>query len=118
MLIIIDPSRLTTMLAHCLSNPQYGITVQNNTVITYTDGSCLHNEKHDTHSGTGMWIADYHPKNHSIQLSGDLQSNQAGKLAVVLSVIQDALNFTLLQIKLDSSYVIEGLTKHLQSWED
>ena len=116
--IFVDPSRLTTMLAHHLSNPQCGITVQNDTIITYTDRSCLHNGKHDARSGAGVWIANYHPKNHSIWLSRDLQSNQAGKLAAVLSVIQDALNFTLLQIKSDSSYVIEGLTKHLQSWED
>lgn len=83
--------------------------------IVYTDGSCINNRKENTKSGARVWFAEGHPSNRAVRVLTDKQSNQAGELTVVLIAIQNTPNFAPLQIRTDSQYVINGLTKHLKT---
>ena len=108
--IFTDPTKLTHIPATQLTNPQRGVTMANEAIVVYTDGSCMNNGKENTKSGAGIWIAENHPDNRAVRVPTDKQSNQAGELTVVLVAIQNTPNFAPLQIKTDSRYVIDGLT--------
>ena len=84
----------------------------------YTDGVCMKNGRLDAKCSSRVWIDMNHPMNKSIRVPGEGQSNQVGKLAVVIEVVKTLPNYHNLTIIMDSRYVIEGLNKHLRNWED
>ncbi|ETW76497.1 ribonuclease H [Heterobasidion irregulare TC 32-1] len=90
--IFTDPSQISNNPAHRLTN--------------------------NAQSRAGLWIADDHPGNCAICTPGKHQSNQTGEIATVLIAIQKMLTFAPLQICTNLRYIIDGLTKHLQTWED
>ena len=49
---------------------------------------------------------------------GNLQSNQAAEIIVIYKVASMAQKWFPLKIISDSLYAINGLTKHLSTWED
>ncbi|KAI0047111.1 ribonuclease H-like protein, partial [Auriscalpium vulgare] len=87
-------------------------------VTAYTDGSCLHNGKDDARCGSGVWVSAGSPHNRAFRVPGPFQSNQVGEIVAVILALQSIPHMAPLCIKSDSRYVIDGLTQHLQSWED
>ena len=84
----------------------------------YTDGSCINNGKADAVCGSGIWVERNHPLNNAIRVPGPYQSNQVGEIAAVVKAAETLPNYCKLTIVTDSMYVINGLTKHLKTWED
>ena len=84
----------------------------------YTDGSCENNGKLNAESGSGVWIEEDHPLNRALKNGGPKQSNQVGELVAVIAAVGILPNYCKLTIVTDSRYVIEGLTEHLQKWEN
>lgn len=87
-------------------------------IIVYTDGSCLHNGAQNAQAGSGIWYGHLVPRNRSLRLPGPHQSNQVGEITAVLETVKMTPLSTPLHICSDSQYVIDGLTKHLPTWED
>ncbi|KAI0046744.1 ribonuclease H-like protein, partial [Auriscalpium vulgare] len=90
----------------------------NEPVVAYTDGSCINNGKDNARCGSGVWVADGSPYNHAFRVPGPYQSNQVGEIVAVILTLQSVPHMVPLHIHSDSRYVIEGLTLHLQRWED
>ncbi|KAF8545957.1 ribonuclease H-like protein [Imleria badia] len=84
----------------------------------YTDGSCLRNGKLDATCGSGIWFEDNDPKNKAIKVPGQHQSNQVGEIAAMIVALQQTNPTMPITIITDSRYVIDGLMKHLGTWED
>ncbi|KAI0038391.1 ribonuclease H-like protein [Auriscalpium vulgare] len=101
-----------------LTRPAAGVTVQDESVTAYTDGSCTNNGKANAQCGSGVWVADGSPMNRAFRVPGPLQSNQVGEVVAIILALQVTPHFAPLHIISDSRYAIDGLTHHLQSWED
>ena len=87
-------------------------------VIVYTDGACLNNGKKNAKCGSGVWFGERNPKNLAIRIPGETQSNQIGELAAIIAAANATEPYQPLKIITDSEYVIEGLTTHLENWEN
>jgi ribonuclease HI len=84
----------------------------------YTDGSCINNGTEEAQAGSGIWYGENDPRNRALKVPGKEQSNQTGELYALLYVVKTTSKQDALLIKSDSRYAIDGLTKHLQSWEN
>jgi len=84
----------------------------------YTDGSCIKNGEDTARAGSGIWYGPHDTRNTSIRVAGKEQSNQMGELLAILHVIKTHPPDAAVTIKSDSKYAIEGLTTHLESWEN
>ena len=104
--------------AYRLQNPRIGEGPAEAPTQVYTDGSCKNNGKQNAACGAGVWFGINHPKNKAIKVPGTTQSNQAGEIAAIVVALQSVSPLNPLEIISDSRYVIDGLTKHLTSWED
>ena len=87
-------------------------------IVVYTDGACYNNGKQNARCGGGIWFGPNDPRNRSICVPGNQQSNQVGELTVTIGAIEITPPFVPLTIMTDSFYVINGLTVYLPSWED
>jgi ribonuclease HI len=86
--------------------------------VIYTDGSCINNGEASAKAGSGVWYGDNDPKNASLRVPYPDQSNQTGELHAIIHAIQTNPPDQAIHIKTDSMYVIQGLTKNLEKWED
>ena len=84
----------------------------------YTDGSCIRNGLDTARAGCGIWFGPHDIRNASIRVAGPEQSNQMGELLAVLHAIKNHPLDAAITIRSDSKYVIEGLTTHLENWEN
>jgi len=84
----------------------------------YTDGSCINNGETTTRAGSGVWFGDNDPRNSSLRVPGDDQSNQTGELYAILHAIRSTPHDQALIMRTDSMYVVSGLTTNLEKWED
>ena len=115
--IFVDPKKIMNIPA--ARQPRLrGITIDNEELTVYTDGSCLNNGKQNAKCGGGIWLEEGSQHNRTIRIPGPNQSNQVGEIAAVVVALEKMPNYTPLIIKTDSRYVIDGLTKHLKKWED
>jgi ribonuclease HI len=96
----------------------HGISLDNELTTVYTDGACLNNGKANAQCGAGIWFAEGNNQNRAIKVPGDEQSNQIREIAAIIKAIEMTKNYVPLLIKSDSKYAIEGLTTHLDNWED
>lgn len=112
--VFTDPKKYSDAPAH----RNYIIGPLQNPIVIYTDGSCINNGDEDAQAGSGIWYGVNDIRNSAIKLPGPIQTNQVGEVAAILQVVNTNSHFTPLHIKTDSKYVINGLTKHLKSWED
>ena len=87
-------------------------------VTVYTDGACINNGKKNSRCGSGVWFGQDDPRNRALRIPGDAQSNQVGKIAAVIAALEMIPPYQPVKIYTDSKYVIEGLTTHLESWEN
>ena len=115
--IFVDHSKIKDIPA--IRQPRRtGITILDEEIIVYTDGSCLNNGKLNAKSGSGIWLEEGSQQNQAIRILGPNQSNQIGEIAAVIVALEKLPNYIPLTIKTDSRYVIDGLTTHLKNWED
>jgi ribonuclease HI len=87
-------------------------------ITAYTNGSCTNNGTNNAKAGCGVWYTPDDPRNTTLSLPPPLQSNNTGELAAILTAVQCAPLNSTLHIISHSKYAIDGLTKHLQSWDD
>lgn len=58
-------------------------------ILVYTDGACQRNGQPGAKAGVGVFFGENHPKNISVHLSGDRQTNQRAELtAALLAVVR------------------------------
>jgi ribonuclease HI len=98
--------------------PPGGISLDNESLTTYTDGSCLDNGKINAKCGVGVWFTENHSKNTSTKIGGNHLTNQISELAVIITTLEKTPTYAPLTIKTDSKYIINGLTTYLEKWED
>ena len=89
----------------------------NRPTTAYTDGACNNNGEENAAAGLGVWYGDDDPRNLSMRVPLDNQSNQTGELLAVLMAIKNHPPNEDLKIISDSKYVVLGLTKHGKRWE-
>lgn len=88
-------------------------------VTIYTDGSCIHNGDANAQAGSGIWFGQDDERNKSIRVPETMpQTNQTGEVLAIWYAASTTPLSAPLHIKSDSLYAIDGLTKHLTSWED
>src|SRR5260370_42530167 len=92
--------------------------VRYRSISVYTNGACYNNGKLNAKCGSGIWFAPDNPRNAAIRVPGPHQSNQVGEIVAIIEAISTTPPFQPLTILSDSKYAIEGLTKHLKTWED
>ena len=86
-------------------------------LVVYTDGSYLGNSTDKAQAGSGIWYGDQDPQNTALQVLGDRQSNQVGKLLVILHTVKTMLGNQPLRIWTNLRFAVDGLTKYTQEWE-
>ncbi|KAI0302476.1 ribonuclease H-like protein, partial [Russula brevipes] len=87
-------------------------------ITVYTDGACLDNGKANARCGSGIWFGKNDPRNTAIRIPGPEQSNQVGEITGIIVAASKTPLFQPLEIVSDSRYAIDGLTTHLNNWED
>jgi len=87
-------------------------------ITVYTDGACMDNRKKNAHCRSGVWFAQDDPRNQALQVPGEAQSNQISEIAAVITALEIIPPYQPVRILTDSKYVLEGLTTHLESWEN
>ena len=114
--IFTDPS--LSLPSPALRLPPRGRTPSCQKVTLYTDGACMNNGKRNAMCSGGVWAGHGNPLNTAIRVPGHAQSNQVGEIAAIIVAASLVPLSQPLEIISDSKYAIEGLTKHLQSWEN
>ena len=114
--IFTDPTKLSNQLTRRYKH--HGPAPRCREITVYTDGACLNNGKLNAKCGSGVWFDQDSPRNLAIRVPGDSQSNQVGELAAVIAALSTIPPYQPLKIITDSKYVIDGLTTHLEHWED
>lgn len=87
-------------------------------IEAWTDGSCLFGRTKNARTGSGIWYKENDLRNRALRVPGKIQSNQVGELVAVMYTVQNTPPFAPLKITTDLEYVIDGLTKNLQRWEE
>ena len=114
--VFINPRLLSNLPA--LRRPAMGRNPSSQKITIYTDGACLKNGKRNAVCGSGIWARHNSPLNRAFRVPGNTQSNQVGEITAIIIAVMSVLLSQLLEIISDSKYAIEGLTTHLQPWED
>ena len=114
--VFTNPSRLTTIPAQRYYTQ--GISLRARTITVYTDGACFNNGKYNARCGSGVYFGPNDDRNIAFRPPGDLQSNQAAEIIAIYKAASAVQKWFPLKIVSDSLYAINGLTKHLRTWED
>lgn len=114
--VFTDPEKIS--LTPASRRPQQGTSLDHEEMRVYTDRSCINNGKSDAKCGSGVWVGNGLPLNKAIKIPGGKHSNQIGEIAAAIVAAETLPDFCKLTIVTDSMYVIEGLTKHLEDWEN
>ena len=78
----------------------------------------MKNGKKDTQCSSRIWFDHNDPRNQALRIPREEQSNQVGELAAVIAALLVIPPYQPLKIMTDSKYVTEGLTTHLENWEN
>ncbi len=117
--LIFDETRMVSEAELSLEHPiqdQQTETFLHGRVVVFTDGACIHNQhKSLRRAGVGAWWGHGHAKNHFASLIGLSQTNQRAELAAVIHVLLNEPRRV--HVKSDSTYVINGCTRHLSAWK-
>jgi ribonuclease HI len=117
---VLQKNKQTTIIepSYRIRNPHREQGQAIDPVHIYTDGCCLRNGKLDATCGSGVWFSENSPLNRAIKVPGTEHSNQIGEIAAIVTALQITDPTTPILIITDSRYAINGLTKHLQTWEN
>jgi ribonuclease HI len=116
--IFVDPFCSTDTPAVREQPPARGITLRNSKIVVYTDGSSLNNGSAIATCGSGVWFGENNERNIAVRPPMEDQSNQVGEIAAVILAARAVPDFVELEIQSDSLTTIEGLTQHLEMWEN
>ncbi|KAJ3804205.1 hypothetical protein F5876DRAFT_83571 [Lentinula aff. lateritia] len=118
---ITDAFRIFTEGEKCNTPPDIE-QAENNTntpVVTYTDGSCMHNGTDDASAGVGVHFPNGEYSDYTICLPNNIkQSNRSAEIIAIKEAVDITDAEQDLIIHSDSKTMIQGLTTHLQKWED
>ena len=78
----------------------------------------MDNSRKNARCRSGVWFTQDDPRNRALRIPGEAQSNQVGEIATVIAAMEMVPPFQPVKIYTDSKYVIDGLTTHLESWEN
>jgi len=78
----------------------------------------MNNSKKNACCGSGVWFNNRNPRNRALHTPSDIQSNQVGELAAIIVALEVIPPYQPVKILMDSKYTIEGLTTHLETWEN
>ena len=95
------------------------VNLNKNTIIVYTDGSCLNNGKKNAKGGIGVWFGYNDTRNISQKLIAEKPTNQLAELTAILKTIEllySELNNHKLLIYTDSDYSIKCITRYCKNW--
>jgi ribonuclease HI len=114
--IFTDLQKISDLPATChLTRPQVrGIQP----ITAYTDGACFNNGKGDAICGSGIWFGQNDHRNTALRVPGTSQSNQVGEICTIIMAAEKTPRYQPMIITTDSMYAINGLTAHLDDWED
>lgn len=84
--------------------------------ILTAHASTTENMTHSVEAAYGLGKTN--PLNKAVRIPGKNQFNQAGEVAVIPIGLQSVNPLTPIIIITNSRYTIDGLTNHLQNWED
>lgn len=115
--ILVNPEKVSNIPAE-RQPPARGITLPEEEIVMFTDGSCTNNGKLNARCGGGIWVDRDSNYNKPLRIPGPQQSNQVGEIAAVVKALEIAPTYAPLTLVTDSRYVIDGLTQHLTEWED
>ncbi|KAJ3858590.1 hypothetical protein EV359DRAFT_52058 [Lentinula novae-zelandiae] len=89
------------------------------TIEAYTDGLCIHNGTNDAIAGAGVYFPNEEYSHCAIKLPEYVkQSNQSGEIIGIKEAVEIVDEERELTIHSDSKTYVQGLTTHLQKWED
>ncbi|KAG8945980.1 hypothetical protein FRC04_012098 [Tulasnella sp. 424] len=83
----------------------------------YTDGACRGNGAVGAVAGIGVWYGDNDPRNVSERCPGTQTNNRAELIAIIRCLETDLEPDQGLQIKSDSKYAMDCVTKWMPGWE-
>lgn len=86
-------------------------------LIFYTDGSSLKNGSENSPTGIGIWHTDGSEYNKALKVSGGDGTNQRAEMIAIIIAVKQALQNDLTIIS-DSKTTLEGILKHVKTWED
>ncbi|KAI0698529.1 hypothetical protein C8T65DRAFT_577120 [Cerioporus squamosus] len=95
-----------------------GVSVNDEEVEVFTDGSCTENGLDSAISGCGVWFGANDPRNTAALVPGLVQSNQAAEVYAVSLAVAAVPPFAPLHVVTDSRYVLKGMMVHRWAWED
>jgi len=78
----------------------------------------MDNGRKNARCGSRIWFVQDELRNRALRIPGDAQSNQVGEIAAVIAAMEMVPPFQPVKIYTDSKYVIDGLTTHLETWEN
>lgn len=85
--------------------------------VVYTDGASSNNGKLHARAGYGVYWGDNDPRNASVRLDGEKQTNQRAEASAVNHALEQSQDGTqLLEIMTDSMYVINAATVWSKKW--
>jgi ribonuclease HI len=85
--------------------------------VVYTDGASSNNGKSYARAGYGVYWGDNDPRNASVRLVGEKQTNQRAEASAVIHALEQSQNGTdTLEIMTDSQYVIKAATIWSKNW--
>lgn len=99
------PSKDIANTGH-IRNLTRGINLETNKIMVFTDRACMNNGKADTKCGSGIWFGRDHRLNKAVKVPGLNQSNQVGKLVMVIAAVEATPNYHKLRIIMDFKYSV------------
>ncbi|XP_067931852.1 ribonuclease H1-like [Watersipora subatra] len=86
--------------------------------VVYTDGACFNNGKYGARAGIGVWWGVGDERNVSERLTGRQTNNRAEICAACKAIEQaTALGYERLEIRTDSKFMIDCMTKWIKGWK-
>lgn len=104
-----NPTQMAQWYKHC------SLILQCMEIMVYMDGACMNNGKKNIQCRSRVWFSQDDPRNRALWIPGEAQSNQVSKIAAVITALEMVQPYQPLKIMMDSKYVIEGLTTHLET---
>ena len=88
--------------------------------VVYTDGCCLNNGQSGAVGGIGVYWAPHHPMNVSEPFKdGAIPTNQKAEIVAACRALECcvAMGLAFVEVRTDSMYVINAMTKWVHKWE-
>jgi ribonuclease HI len=112
--IFVDPSQIS----HALTQRIPGRNPTCETCVVYTEGTCVNSGKSNAACGSGVWFSQNNQHNAALRILNDTHSKQVGEIAAIIVAASATPKSQPLVIVTTSKYAVDGLTTHLEAWEN